>query len=371
MSRPRRLVIEADGGSRGNPGPAGYGAIVRDAATGAIIASARASIGRATNNVAEYRGLIAGLAAAARFDAASVEVRMDSKLVVEQMSGRWKIKHPDLQPLAVRARDLAQTLPDVRYTWIPRGINVDADRLANEAMDGLPALTGDEEGAPPESVEVARSSWTPEGPKLAMVLLRHGVTAHTVERRFSGHTDLVLTAAGEAQAAAAGARLRTEGITAIVASPLRRTRQTAGIVADILDLPVSTDDDLRETDFGAWDGLSLAEVRRDHGPAYDAWTASTDASPPGGESFSVVERRVRRARLRILAQHRTGTVLVVSHVTPIKLILGAALGTPLDVLFRIHLDPAGLSRVDWHDGGAASVRLVNGTDHLASLGSTA
>src|SRR6266481_3961208 len=83
----RRLVVEADGGSRGNPGPAGYGAVVRE------------SIGRATNNVAEYSGLIAGLrAAAATARGADVEVRMDSKLVVEQMSGRWQIKHPAMRP---------------------------------------------------------------------------------------------------------------------------------------------------------------------------------------------------------------------------------------------------------------------------------
>jgi len=114
VSGPLRLVVEADGGSRGNPGPAGYGAVVRDAGTGVVLATARASIGRATNNVAEYRGLIAGLTAAARFAAASVEVRMDSKLIVEQMSGRWKIKHPDLQPLALQARELARKLSDVR-----------------------------------------------------------------------------------------------------------------------------------------------------------------------------------------------------------------------------------------------------------------
>ena len=95
---PRRLVVEADGGSRGNPGPAGYGALVRDAETGRVLAERAASVGRATNNVAEYCGLVAGLQAALDLDAsAQVEVRMDSKLVVEQMSGRWKVKHPDMQ----------------------------------------------------------------------------------------------------------------------------------------------------------------------------------------------------------------------------------------------------------------------------------
>jgi ribonuclease H / adenosylcobalamin/alpha-ribazole phosphatase len=132
----RRLVVEADGGSRGNPGPAGYGAVVRDALTGEVLAEVSDSLGRATNNVAEYSGLIAGLRAAAGVArGADVEVRMDSKLVVEQMSGRWQIKHPDMRPLAARARETARALGHVSYTWVPRARNAHADRLANQAMD--------------------------------------------------------------------------------------------------------------------------------------------------------------------------------------------------------------------------------------------
>ena len=132
----RRLVVEADGGSRGNPGPAGYGAVVRDAVTGEVLAEVSDSLGRATNNVAEYSGLIAGLQAAARAArGADVEVRMDSKLVVEQMSGRWQIKHPAMRPLAAQARQAAAALGRVSYTWVPRSRNAHADRLANQAMD--------------------------------------------------------------------------------------------------------------------------------------------------------------------------------------------------------------------------------------------
>ena len=135
----KRFVVEADGGSRGNPGPAGYGALVRDAETGRVLAERAASVGRATNNVAEYGGLVAGLQAALDLDAsAEVEVRMDSKLVVEQMSGRWQIKHPDMKKLAVQARDIARQLGSVRYTWVPRAQNGAADALANSAMDGRP-----------------------------------------------------------------------------------------------------------------------------------------------------------------------------------------------------------------------------------------
>ncbi|MQA27618.1 MAG: reverse transcriptase-like protein, partial [Micromonosporaceae bacterium] len=97
------VIVEADGGARGNPGPAGYGAVVIDPESGEVLVERADALGVATNNVAEYSGLIAGLRAAAELGARSVEVLMDSKLVVEQMSGRWKIKHPGLRPLAVEA----------------------------------------------------------------------------------------------------------------------------------------------------------------------------------------------------------------------------------------------------------------------------
>ena len=147
----------ADGGSRGNPGPAGYGAVVTDTATGEVLAEAAEAIGVATNNVAEYRGLLAGLRAAAAIDpGAAVEVAMDSKLVVEQMSGRWKVKHPDMAALAREARAV---LPAgaVTYRWVPRAQNAHADALANEAMDAAaagrawrpPAASAGDDGAAP------------------------------------------------------------------------------------------------------------------------------------------------------------------------------------------------------------------------------
>jgi ribonuclease H / adenosylcobalamin/alpha-ribazole phosphatase len=138
----RRLIVEADGGSRGNPGPAAFGAVVRDAVTGAVLAEVAETLGVTTNNVAEYRGLIAGLQAARRIDPeASVEARLDSRLVVEQMSGRWKIKNAGLRPLALEANRI---LPAgrVAYTWVPRARNAHADRLLNAALDGLDGTNG-------------------------------------------------------------------------------------------------------------------------------------------------------------------------------------------------------------------------------------
>ena len=133
----RRLLVEADGGSRGNPGPAADGALVRDAATGEVLNREGLTIGVATNNVAEYSGLIAGLELARAVDpAAAVEVRMDSRLVVEQMAGRWQVKHPDLKPLVLRARRLQPVT--VSWTWVPREQNKAADALVNAALDGEP-----------------------------------------------------------------------------------------------------------------------------------------------------------------------------------------------------------------------------------------
>ena len=155
-----RLLVEADGGSRGNPGPAGYGAVVRDATTGAVLAEVSEPIGRATNNVAEYSGLLAGLRTAGRLaPGAEAEVRMDSKLVVEQMSGRWRIKHPDLQALAAEARQAARALGRVTYTWVPRERNTHADRLANEAMDAAAERGGPANRSGPERRSGTAELW--------------------------------------------------------------------------------------------------------------------------------------------------------------------------------------------------------------------
>ncbi len=137
---PRRVVVEADGGSRGNPGPAGYGAVVRDADTGEVLAERAAGIGRATNNVAEYRGLIAGLQAAQELAATDVEVRMDSNLVVQQMSGHWRVRHPDLAPLHARAAELAVALPTVHYRGQLGRADDGADLAAAAAARGDLAL---------------------------------------------------------------------------------------------------------------------------------------------------------------------------------------------------------------------------------------
>jgi probable phosphoglycerate mutase len=444
-ARRARLVVEADGGSRGNPGPAGYGALVRDAATGRILAEVAEALGRTTNNVAEYRGLIAGLRAAAGVStAASVEVRMDSKLVVEQMSGRWKIKHPDMIPLAREARDVASGFSSVRYTWVPRARNTRADRLANEAMDAAAqgkkwrrrtsddddeTEPGAEQGsdlgaelgavdhaAAPEADRAADHAAAPEADRAAApeaeraadgaadrdgapggqrdrppgdpaapaagparrlgwlapttaptttLLLRHGETPWSVERRFAGVGDIPLTDTGVTQARAAAAALAAAGIDAIVSSPLRRCRDTAKEIAAGVGASVREEDGFRETDFGAWEGLTFAEVRERWPEHLSAWLADPAVAPPDGESFADTARRVRTALDKLMVRYRHQTVLVVSHVTPIKLLLRQALLAPPEALYRINLDVASLSIVDWYDDGPAVVRGVNDVHHLS------
>jgi probable phosphoglycerate mutase len=370
-----RVAIEADGGSRGNPGPAGYGAVVLSPA-GEVLAEAAEAIGRATNNVAEYRGLIAGLDAALALGATQVDVRMDSKLVVEQMSGRWQIKHPDMKPLALQAKSLVRQFDKVSFAWIPRERNKHADRLANEAMDDAAAgrtwsrrvLSAGADSP----VEVATTPMRTASlePPTTLVLLRHGETRMSVEKRFSGPTAEPLTARGEAMAEAAAARLaarRSSPIEAIVCSPVARAVATAAPVAAALDLDVIVDDGLREVDFGDWDGYTFAEVQAKWPAEMAAWLADADVAPPHGESMAGCGRRVRQSRDRILAAHPGRTVLVVSHVTPIKTLVRIALDAPVAALFRMHLDLASLSEIAWYADGPATLRSYNETFHLEGL----
>lgn len=417
MTQPRQFVIEADGGSRGNPGPAGYGAVVIDPVTGETLAEAAEYIGVATNNVAEYKGLIAGLKAAKALvpdasadGAVQVRVRMDSKLVVEQMSGRWKIKHPDMKPLAAEA---ARILPAsaVTYEWIPREKNKHADRLANEAMDAgkrgkqwepsastaaldttrpslasaLPPVSGPPgdaaagaakaraalasrpAAASPSAPQVGWAAAPDLGTPATFVLLRHGETALTPEKRFSGSggSDPELSAAGRHQAECIARSLAARGtVEEIVSSPLRRCRETAAAVAARLGLEVRIEEGLREADFGAWEGLTFAEVRERYGPDLDAWLGSAKAAPTGGESFAEATRRVSATRDRLTTRYAGRTVLLVTHVTPIKTLIRLALGAPPEAMFRMELSAASVSAVAYYADGNASVRLLNDTSHL-------
>lgn len=370
---PVRVLVEADGGSRGNPGLAGYGAVVFAPDHETVLGEACEAIGHATNNVAEYRGLIAGLAEAARLGATEVSVSMDSKLVVEQMSGRWKVKHPDLITLYQQAVTAAMQFESVSYRWIPRERNKHADRLANEAMDRASGIEPKAPKKPKETKEPNETKaadtapgWTgARGKPTRMLLLRHGQTELSVQRRYSGRGNPELTALGREQAANAARYLASRGgIAAVISSPLGRAKETAAAAADALGVPLTVDDDLIETDFGKWEGLTFSEASERDPQLHAQWLSDTSVTPPEGESFDTVHHRVRRARNRIIAEYGGATVLVVSHVTPIKTLLRLALDAGPSLLYRLHLDLASLSIAEFYSDGPASVRLVNETSYL-------
>jgi ribonuclease H / adenosylcobalamin/alpha-ribazole phosphatase len=383
------VIIEADGGSRGNPGPAGYGAVVWDADHVRVLAERKEFLGVVTNNVAEYRGLIAGLEAATELGAREVDVRMDSKLVVEQMSGRWKIKHAAMVPLAERARRLIAGFDRVEFAWIPRAQNAHADRLANEAMDDgsvvaevreaestpaaaaqrppaeipRPADTGAAQAKPEQPVS---PGWTgAQGRPTRLLLLRHGQTELSVQRRYSGRGNPPLNALGREQAARAAKYLAAKGdIAAVVSSPLGRARETADAVAQALDAPVRVLDRLIETDFGEWEGLTFTEAAQRDPELHARWLADPSIPAPGGESFGAVRERIEAARADLIGLYPGRNVVVVSHVTPIKTLLQLALAVGPSLLYRLHLDVASLSIAEFYPDGGSSVRLVNDTSYL-------
>lgn len=460
----RHLIVEADGGSRGNPGPAAYGALVVDAATGEVLAELADHLGEQTNNVAEYEGVIAGLAAAHELDPeAMIEARLDSRLVVEQLSGGWSIKNARLRQLARRARAAAPPA-NVRFTWVPRAQNKRADALANTSMDaaaaGRPARierwhrrAGDDDvyvdaadhlgdaaqseakaaqqetearpgpgswvssaaaaqtgaaniravlrGEPP--ADGARGAPTTASPATAvtsaageadgaegagraernrivgwagadlgapttLLLVRHGVTQQSVEHRFSGVNgfDPPLIELGRRQAEAAGEELvRRGGADVIVCSPLRRTRQTAAILAERLGLdePIVVDG-LAEADFGAWDSLTFAEVKAQWPEELAAWLASVEVAPPGGESFAAVRRRADAARAELVDRFPERRVLAVSHVTPIKALVQLVLDAPAASAYRFELAPCSLTTLAWWADGIGTVFGMGESGHL-------
>lgn len=409
-----RVIIEADGGSRGNPGIAGSGSVIYNAEHTNELKAISYVVGEATNNVAEYHGLLNGLRAAAALGATDVAVRMDSKLVIEQMSGRWKIKHPDMKELALECKKVAEGFSEVTFDWIPRKENARADELANIAMDAAAegaasgtiiggessdtasvasgddttfseAVTGDLSGeqtaGTTETTDrstrttdrsiggakiVSPSSWNGATTKpTRFLLLRHGQTEMSVNKLYSGRSNPPLTEQGLWQAQQAAQRIAARGgLAAIVASPLTRCQQTAQAVADKLGMTVTTCDDLIEVDFGDWEGLSFAQANQADPQLHTQWLADSSIKPPGGESLDEAAARVAQARLQLQKAYPEQTVLVVSHVTPIKAIMGQALGASSEVFNRLHLDLASFSIAEFYADGPTCVRLVNDCSHL-------
>ena len=390
------FIVQADGGSRGNPGPAAYGTVISNPANGQTVAELAEFFDHATNNFAEYRGAIAGLEYIHGVDAAArVEVRLDSKLVVEQMSGRWKIKNDDIRKLALRARD-AHDPTLVEYVWVPRADNARADALVNEMLDqalgggattihrGIGGNAEDVVGEAQESEVQAELfeaiaeeepprtmiGWASLGSPTTLLLARHGATAYSLEKRFSGTggVDLPLIELGQQQGAALAREIARRGeATRIVASPLLRAQQTAELIATEAGLPVEIDALFTECSFGEWDGHTFAEVREKWPEEMADWLASTSVAPPGGESFDSCQGRVRQGLRGLLDRYAGETIVLVAHVTPIKLLVTDAVGAPVDSIYRMELPPCSISKLAWFPDGNSSMFSFAEAAHLHDL----
>lgn len=203
------------------------------------------------------------------------------------------------------------------------------------------------------------------GTPVQVLLLRHGQTALTAQRRYAGVTDAPLDDTGRAQAAAAAKRLSSADLDAIVSSPLARARQTAETVAGLCGLPVVLDEGFRETDFGLWEALTFAEVQQRWPAEMAAWLADPLVTPPGAESFADGAARAQAALDRVLSAYPGQRVLVVSHVGPIKALIRAVLEAPPSAVFRMHLNTAALCAIDYYPDGPAVLRSYNDTSHLS------
>ena len=373
-----KLIIEADGGSRGNPGLSGAGAVVIDAASGNILREISEAVGIATNNVAEYSAVIFALEVAFEIDpAAEIVVRMDSKLVVEQMSGRWKIKHPDMLSLGARVQQLISG-KNVEFVWIPREQNVLADALANKAMDGEPAPTaaaGEFNHVAPSSIRAPQSS---VAEATTLIMVRHGRTALTESRKISGgdgenpdlselgNKDAAEVALELARVGSSGAFSFLAKPVVVIHSPVKRAAQTASKIAQKLSAELVELADLREIGFGDWDGLTNEELFVGHETQYQAWRGSYDVAPPNGESLKDFDVRVNRSLDFILDKFSGKTVVVVAHVMPIRGVLRIANDASVAGYWRVDLGPASISIARFWGREGAEIVCVNSTSHLSS-----
>jgi probable phosphoglycerate mutase len=395
----QKVIIEADGGSRGNPGPAGSGAVLIDKDSGSILAEIALFIGVATNNVAEYRAVLAAIEVANELvPDAELYVRMDSKLVVEQMSGRWKVKNAGMQDLAKAMHDAIGSRK-VSFEWFPREQNTKADALANEAMDAESSVVRKYIGsADTSTINVVTSAsksvaadleYNPSLPGsvraprdvskqlTTVILVRHGRTPLTETHRLSGRggedpqlselgiQDATKVANEIALIGHSGSYKKVVSPTVVVSSPIARTRETAVIIANKLNLPVETHDDIAEIAFGDWDGHTMQEVAATWPELYDKWRGDVKVAPPGGgESLEDFDARVQRGISQILDKHEGKTVVVVSHVMPIRGFVKKALEGSWVSYWRTSVAPCSMTIIRFWGDEAAEITVTNQTNHL-------
>lgn len=400
------FVIEADGGSRGNPGPAGSGAVIINADTGQIIYEVSRFIGIATNNVAEYTALLAAMQIIDGLsEHANVSVRMDSKLVIEQMAGRWKIKHPDMQILGAEVQKVAAR-HSVSWKWIPRELNSLADALANRAMDAsadcdssllqgqeLAAASVEEKkliaGQDENTKQMAavgefntnrpssvRAPGNVQAALTTVILVRHGRTILTESKRMSGRggANPGLSEAGFDDARKVALEISKIGKSGqwahlpspdvVVSSPIQRTIDTANTIAQSLGLQTEVIEEFAEISFGEWDGLTHEEAQQMWPEEWRNWQGSWTVSPPNGESLEAFEARVVKGIDRLTSAYAGKTVVVSAHVMPIRAFIKRAIGGSIETYWRPQIAPCSVSIIRLWGSEAAEILAINSTSHL-------
>lgn len=376
------LLIQADGASKGNPGPASYGAVLLTS-SGDLVREVNGRLGVATNNQAEYHAVLAGLEAASKYfeshgGSRRLHIQMDSKLVIEQLSGRWKIKNSDLQQLAIRAQQLLRTF-EVTLEWIPRELNSLADELANRALtpNGVVAEgVGDfieqievEVEVQPKSIRAPRQHKEP----VVVWAIRHGHTAMTESGLISGgDADPGLSEFGLLEAdRIAGEMFRLAELfelplpTRLLHSPQRRAVQTAN--AMLKHIPMTRDErgELREIGFGEWEGISMTNLEAPVQELIAQWRGSVEFRPPGGESVADLDQRVSGVLHEALAS--TEPLAIVAHMMPMRAIYRLATKAPMQAHWNLNFLPASISVYRFFGLDFAEVFAVNSTTHLERL----
>lgn len=367
------IFVYADGASRGNPGPASYGVSVVDA-SGNAIAEFGEQLGIRTNNYAEYQGVIAALRYLSTTQYRQITIRMDSKLVIEQLSGRWKVKSDDMRELVGEASRLLGPF-EAKLEWIPREQNSRADAMANEALDGgdfqTVASAKELSAVQPRSIRAPRQHVEP----LTLVLVRHGHTAATERDLISGGdgNDPALSGLGEQDAKAAslaiGPLLEFHGLSApsaILHSPMLRTTQTAQAIGLQLGVSLRPDARLREVSFGSWDGLEMTTLEAEHSNSISGWRGSMSATPPGGESIEDLKGRIAPLLDELLSQFEGQTVVLVSHMMPIRTVTAMSLPGSESIYWSYNFSPGGISVLRFFGSKFAEQFVLNSCQHLIS-----
>lgn len=364
------LILYADGASRGNPGEASLGAVLFQ--NGIELARISERLGVRTNNYAEYSAVIAGIKFVVEHDLGpDLLIRMDSKLVVEQLSGRWKINHPELKELAAEAQRYLRQL-NAKLEWIPREQNALADEAANQALDGSGATEVSEPTAiakvQPSSIRAPRVQTEPT----VVYLVRHGHTASTESALISGSSDNPpLSELGRIEAKAAGSavsdlaeRFGLPSPELVVHSDLVRTQETAEQMSKSLSKPARPDSRLREISFGDWERVSMSELESYSPQEVAAWRGSVSKKPPGGESILELEARVLRSLDDLINEFRGGAVVLVAHMMPLRAIAKRALGAPESAHWSLQFAPGSVSVLRFFGTELTEVFALNSCEHL-------